>query len=72
MSSALQKKVDKAEFVNLVSSIWHINMKKSNVIAGFETTGIWPLNKEKYNKSCFDIGHFGKYCRNGWNLENQN
>ena len=47
-------------------------MKKSNVIAGFETTGIWPLNKEKYNKSCFDIGHFGKYCRNGWSLENQN
>ena len=51
MSSALQKKVDKAEFVNLISSIWHISMKKSNVIAGFETTGIWPLNKEKYNKS---------------------
>ena len=30
-------------------------MKESNVIAGFETTGIWPLNKEKYVKSRFDI-----------------
>ena len=34
------KKVDKAEFVNLISSIWYIGMKESNVIAGFETTGI--------------------------------
>ena len=24
-------------------------MKESNVIAGFETNGIWPLNKEKYD-----------------------
>ena len=57
----LTKKVDKAEFVNLISSIWHIGMKESNVIAGFETTGIWPLNKEKYDKSRFDIRLFGKY-----------
>ena len=52
---SLTKKVDKAEFVNLISSIWHIGMKESNVITGFETTGIWPLNKEKYVKSRFDI-----------------
>ena len=51
----LTKKADKAEFLNLISSIWHIGMKESNVIAGFETTGIWPLNKEKYVKSRFDI-----------------
>ena len=57
----LTKKVDKAEFINLISSIWHIGMKKSNVITGFETTGIWPLNKEKYDKSRFDIRLFEKY-----------
>ena len=32
-----------------MSLIWHIGMKESNVIAGFETNGIWPLNKEKYD-----------------------
>ena len=57
----LTKKVDKAEFVNQISSIWHIGMKESNVIAGFETTCIWPLNKEKYDKSHFDIRLFEKY-----------
>ena len=36
-------------------------MKESNVIAEFETTGIWPLNKEKYDKSHFDIHLFEKY-----------
>ena len=34
---SLTKKVDKAECVSLISSIWHIGMKKSNVIAGFKT-----------------------------------
>ena len=36
-------------------------MKESNVITGFETTGIWPLNTEKYDKSRFDIHLFEKY-----------
>ena len=57
----LTKKVDKAEFVNLISWIWPIGMKESSVIAGFETTGIWPLNKEKYDRSRFDICLFEKY-----------
>ena len=57
----LTKKVDKAEFANLISSIWHIGMKESKVIARFETTGIWPLKKEKYDKSRFDICLFEKF-----------
>ena len=36
-------------------------MKESNVIVGFETTGIWLFNKEKYDKSHFDICLFEKY-----------
>ena len=57
----LTKKVYKAEFFNFISSIWHNSMKKSNVIAGFVTTSIWPLNKERYDKSRFDIPLFEKY-----------
>ena len=36
-------------------------MKESNVIAGFEANGIWPLNRENYDKSCLDIPLFEKY-----------
>ena len=36
----LTKKVDKAEFANLISLIWHIGMKRSNVIVRFKTTCI--------------------------------
>ena len=50
---SLTKKVDKTEFVNLILSIWHIGIKESNVIAGFETADIWPLNKEKHDKAHF-------------------
>ena len=57
----LAKKVDKAEFVNLISKIWHEGMTANNVRAGFETTGIWPLNREKYDKSRFDIRIVHKY-----------
>ena len=35
----LTKKADEAEFVNLISSVWHIGMKESNVITRFVTTG---------------------------------
>ena len=67
----LTKKVEKAEFVNLISSFWHIGTKERNVLAGLETTGIWPLNKEKYDKSILTFV-FLKSIRNWWSLENQN
>ena len=57
----LVKKVDKAEFVNLLSKIWHEGMAASNAIAGFESTGIWPLNREKYDKSRFDVRIVRRY-----------
>ena len=58
MSSVLQKRFMRQ---NLISSIWHISMKKSNVIVGIETTSIWPLNEERYDKSRFGIPLFEKY-----------
>ena len=41
--------------------IWHIGIKENNVIAGFETTGILSSNKEKYDKSHFEMRLFQKY-----------
>ena len=57
----LSKAVDRAEFVNLISSVWHEGMNENNVIAGFETTGIWPLDTEKNDKSRFDPRLVAKY-----------
>ena len=57
----LAKKVDKPEFVNLISKIWHEGMTPENVRAGFNSTGIWPLNRNMYDKSRFDIRIVGRY-----------
>ena len=59
--TGLSKAADSAEFVNLISSDWHEGMNENNEIAGFETTGIWPLDLEKYDKSRFDPRLVAKY-----------
>ena len=57
----LARKVDKAEFVNILAKVWHEGLNEKNVIAGFESTGIWPLNRDKYDKSRFDIRLLRRY-----------
>ncbi|XP_057314858.1 uncharacterized protein LOC130656038 [Hydractinia symbiolongicarpus] len=57
----LVKKVDKPEFVNLLATVWHEGMNEGNVKAGFESTGIWPLNREKYDTSRFDVRLVHRY-----------
>ena len=57
----LARKVDKAEFVNILANVWHEGLNEKNVIAGFESTGIWPLNRDKYDISRFDIRLIRRY-----------
>ena len=47
-------KLTKANFVNLLSKVWHEGLKPSNVVSGFRTTGIFPVDREKYKKSRLD------------------
>ena len=47
-------RLTKANFVNLVCKVWHDGLKPSNVISGFRTTGIYPVDREKYKKSRID------------------
>ena len=47
-------KINKANFVNLLSKVWHEGLKPSNVVSGFRTTGIFPADREKYKKSRLD------------------
>ena len=60
MSLVIQKRLMR-QICQFISSIWHIDMKESNVITAFETSGILPLNKGKYDISRFDIRPFEKY-----------
>ena len=47
-------KLTKANFVNLLSKVWHEGLKPSNVVSGFRATGIFPVDREKYKKSRLD------------------
>lgn len=47
-------KLAKANFVNLLSKVWHEGLTPSNVIIGFRTTGIYLADREKYPKSWLD------------------
>ena len=39
-----------------MSKVWHEGLKPSNVVSGFRTTGIFPVDKEKCKKSRLDRG----------------
>ena len=46
--------IRKAGFVNMLSSIWRKGLSESNVKAGFEATGIYPINSVKYKTERLD------------------
>ena len=39
---------------DLLCEIWHDGMKPENAISGFSSTGIWPVNCEKYPLQRYD------------------
>ena len=43
-----------ANFHTLLSKAWHDSFNSSKVLGGFRTTGIFPLDREKYQKSRLD------------------
>ena len=43
-----------ANFDTLLSKAWHDSFNSSKVLGGFRTTGIFPLDREKYQKSRLD------------------
>ena len=55
--------IDKSEFVDLLCEIWHDGMKPENAISGFSSTGIWPVNHEKYPLQRFDTKILSKYYK---------
>ena len=55
--------ISKGTFVDLLCSIWHTGLSPSNIIAGFRTTGIVPIDSGKYPVSRFDERLLKRYNR---------
>ena len=62
----------KARFVNMLSSIWRKGLSESNVKAGFEAIGIYPINSSKYKTEQLDpvkLRKFNKWEENGFPVD---
>ena len=57
------QKLTKAQFDNLLSEVWHEGISAKNVKAGFERTGIFPTDKEKYPDRRFNPQLLDRYQR---------
>ena len=59
--SGAKEPIKKAQFANMLSDVWHVGLSNKNVVAGFEATGVYPANKEKYPQSRFNPNTLRKY-----------
>ena len=57
------KAMSKKQFVNNLALIWNKGLSPSNIRSGFEFVGIFPFNREKYDKSIFEPQLVQKYER---------
>lgn len=56
-----QRKMTKSEFVSVLCRVWNVGLKPDNVIAGFTSTGIYPINRDKYPVDRFDPEKYQRY-----------
>ena len=55
------KPIQKSIFVDLLCKIWHKGLSPKNVIAGFRSTGIYPVNREKFPIDRFNARLLKRY-----------
>ena len=53
-SQNLATKISKSEFIELVGNTWPEVFSKSNILAGFRKSGIYPLDRSKYAEENFN------------------
>ena len=58
-----RQKLQKPAFCNLIASIWRKGLTTENVISGFNTTGIFPVDENKYKVSRLDKVKLSTYLR---------
>ena len=58
---ASRSRLDKATFVEQLCKVWHDGLKPTNIIAGFESTGIFPVDPSRYPEKRFDTRLLRRY-----------
>ena len=58
---ACRARLDKATFVKQLCSAWHDGLKPENVISGFKSTGIYPVDSSQYPQTRFDARLLKRY-----------
>ena len=56
-----KESISKSTFVDLFSQVWCKGLSETNIISGFRATGIFPINRDKYNIKCFDNWLYNHY-----------
>ena len=56
-------RLDKATFVDKLCEVWHAGLKSENIISGFTSTGIFPVDRTKYPESRYDVRLLARYER---------
>ena len=64
-----KSQLSKSQFVNELCSIWNTSMKNENIVSGFTTTGIYPVDRSKYPTSRLDPRLLAKY--NAWRAKGE-
>ena len=57
----LGRRITKAEFLNLLGSIWRESFSVKNIQAGFKKTGMFPPDRTSYPESAFDADFLRAY-----------
>ena len=53
--------IRKGTFVNKLCEVWHQGLSASNIKAGFECTGIFPIDRKKYPEHRYDARLLKRY-----------
>jgi len=54
-------RVTKSKFAEILGSVWSEGMKSVNIISGFTSTGVFPVDKTKFSLSDFDPIDLNEY-----------
>ncbi|KAI4460092.1 hypothetical protein MML48_6g00008638 [Holotrichia oblita] len=54
-------RLSKQKFVELLSEVWREGIPSTNIISGFKTTGIFPVNPDMFSEEFFDPLKLEKY-----------
>lgn len=67
-------RLSKSDFVEMLGEVWTVAIKKSNILAGFKSCGIFPVDKTKFPRDAFRREELEAYLQKHPNppLEPQN